>query len=137
MTQAIDISGLTLAQVNEAIADKTFTVAQVKTAITAKIKNPKMRKGAKARWSRALEQLSTKGASSIDVGLAFSNGNKAEKPTASKPKPKTKTKAKPSTPASKPEVLSNDAMASFIAEQCDGDSERMVAFLNAFAKHMS
>ena len=136
MTQAIDISGLTLAQVNEAIADKTFTVAQVKTAITAKIKKPTMRKGAKARWSRALEQLSTKGASSIDVGLAFSNGNKAEKPTASKPKPKTKTKAKP-TPASKPEVLSNDAMASFIAEQCDGDSERMVAFLNAFAKHMS
>ena len=136
MTQAIDISGLTLAQVNEAIADKTFTVAQVKTAITAKIKNPKMRKGAKARWSRALEQLSTKGASSIDVGLAFSNGNKVEKPTASTPKPKTKTKAKP-TPASKPEALSNDAMATFIAEQCDGDSERMVAFLNAFAKHMS
>ena len=135
MTQAIDISGLTLAQVNEAIADKTFTVAQVKTAITAKIKNPKMRKGAKARWSRALEQLSTKGASSIDVGLAFSNGNNAEKPTASTPKPKTKTKAK--APAPKPEALSNDAMATFIAEQCDGDSERMVAFLNAFAKHMS
>ena len=135
MTQAIDISGLTLAQVNEAIADKTFTVAQVKTAITAKIKNPKMRKGAKARWSRALEQLSTKGASSIDVGLAFSNGNTAKKPTASTPKPKTKTKAK--APAPKPEALSNDAMATFIAEQCDGDSERMVAFLNAFAKHMS
>ena len=67
MTQAIDISGLTLKQVNENIADKTFTVAQVKAAITKAI-NPKMRPGAKARWTRALEQLSTKGAKGIDIG---------------------------------------------------------------------
>ncbi|MEC7710654.1 MAG: hypothetical protein VX902_07750 [Planctomycetota bacterium] len=130
MTQAIDISGLTLKQVNENIADKTFTVAQVKAAITKKLSNPKMRKGAKARWTRALEQLSTKGAKGIDIGLAFTNGNKVaeDKPKGSKSKTKPEPKA---------DTLSNDAMASFIAEQCDGDKDRMVAFLNAFAKHMS
>ena len=131
MTQAIDISGLTLKQVNENIADKTFTVAQVKAAITKKLSNPKMRKGAKARWTRALEQLSTKGAKGIDVGLAFTNGNKVADDKQKGSKPKTKK------PEPKADTLSNDAMASFIAEQCDGDKDRMVAFLNAFAKHMS
>ena len=124
------LAGKTVKELNADIAAGEITVEDAHALVLAKL-DGNMRDGARARWTRVADMLA-KG--SLDVGQAFTNGNK--------PKAKAKTAAKPKAPAKRkttakaapaPAKLDNDAMAAFMIEQT-GDRAGAMAFLTAFTK---
>lgn len=81
-------SGLTVAQITDAINAGTITRAQALAVCEAKTSRPNIRKGALARWTRVAEGLK---AGNIDKDYAFT-GKRADE---AKPEPAPKAEAKP------------------------------------------
>lgn len=126
------LSGKTVKDLNADIASGEVTVADAHILVLAKLEG-NMRDGARARWTRVRDMLA-KG--SLDVGQAFTNGNKpkAKAKTTAKPKAKAKTtaKAKP-----KAEALDFDAVAAYVTDQVGSDAAAVAAFITAFSKRIS
>lgn len=78
-------SGLTVKDLNAAIAEGKITNKQALAVCEAKTSRANIRKGALARWTRVAEQLKAKGA--VDPTYAFT-GKRADEPKADKPQPK-------------------------------------------------
>tara|TARA_X000001036_G_scaffold433522_1_gene471288 strand:- start:186 stop:584 length:399 start_codon:yes stop_codon:yes gene_type:complete len=128
------LAGKTVKELNADIAAGEITVEDAHALVLAKL-DGNMRDGARARWTRVADMLA-KG--SLDVGQAFTNGNKpkAKAKTAAKPKApakrKTTAKAKP-----KAEALDFDAVAAYVTDQVGSDATAIAAFMTAFSKRIS
>ena len=92
MTHTYELAGKSVKELNADINAGVLTHGEALALVQIKLEG-NMRDGARRRWTRVAEQLA---AGSLDVGLAFTNGNK---PKASKAKAKPKASAKPMAPA--------------------------------------
>ena len=128
------LSGKTVKELNADIASGEVTVADAHILVLAKLEG-NMRDGARARWTRVRDMLA-KG--SLDVGQAFTNGNKPKAKAKTTAKPKAKAKAKTTAKAKpKAEALDFDAVAAYVTDQVGSDATAIAAFMTAFSKRIS
>ena len=135
MTHTYELAGKSVKELNADINAGVLTHGEALALVQIKLEG-NMRDGARRRWTRVAEQLAT---GALDVGLAFTNGNK---PKASKAKAKPKATAKPKAKAkakakAKPDTLDFDAVAAYVTDQVGSDATAVAAFMTAFAKRMS
>ena len=135
MTHTYELAGKTVKDLNADINAGVLTHGEAHALVLIKLEG-NMRDGARRRWTRVAEQLA---AGSLDVGLAFTNGNK---PKASKAKAKPKATAKPKAKAkakakAKPDTLDFDAVAAYVTDQVGSDATAIAAFMTAFSKRIS
>ncbi len=125
------LAGKTVKELNADIASGAITAEDAHVLVVAKLEG-NMRDGARARWTRVANMLA-KG--SLDVGQAFTNGNKPKakaKTAKAKAPAKRKTTAKP-----KAETLDFDAVAAYVTDQVGSDASAVAAFMTAFSKRIS
>ena len=135
MTHTYELAGKSVKELNAEINAGVLTHGEALALVQIKLEG-NMRDGARRRWTRVAEQLA---AGSLDVGLAFTNGNK---PKASKAKAKPKATAKPKAKAkakakAKPDTLDFDAVAAYVTDQVGSDATAIAAFMTAFSKRIS
>ena len=135
MTHTYELAGKSVKELNADINAGVLTHGEAHALVLIKLEG-KMRDGARRRWTRVAEQLE---AGALDVGLAFTNGNK---PKASKAKAKPKATAKPKAKAkakakAKPDTLDFDAVAAYVTDQVGSDATAIAAFMTAFSKRIS
>ena len=132
MTHTYELAGKSVKELNADINAGVLTHGEALALVQIKLEG-NMRDGARRRWTRVAEQLA---AGSLDVGLAFTNGNK---PKASKAKAKPKATAKPkaSKAKAKPDTLDFDAVAAYVTDQVGSDATAIAAFMTAFSKRIS